>query len=104
MEIAKEKFLSDGMYAVSDDTIVYEVDSRIGDTNEDIDNDPKALKFIAKYPNFVVASAYETGTTILLSKPPKKFKHVGPGCGFNYGSTNLIENCPKRLLILAEND
>lgn len=70
-----------------------------------------ALAFINKYPNYVIASAYQTSGTLLLSKRPKKLseskewidKHSF-GTGFNYGSTNIIIDCPKAILILAEND
>ncbi len=75
----------------------------------------KISDFIKKYPKFYTASAYETEFKFLLSKKPellirdfpkknisKTFKQSGSY--FNYGSTNILTNCPKNILILAEND
>lgn len=59
--------------------------------------------FIGKYPDSVLAEALETEYLILLSEmPTKKFPYIGSG--FNHGSTNIIDNCPKRILILGEDD
>lgn len=90
--------LGDGLWAVSDDTIIKE----LGDIYY---NFPKEIEaFHKKHSDMVIASAYETHQTLLLSKRPTKWKGKLIGSGFNYGSTNLIENPPTRLLILAEND
>lgn len=51
-----------------------------------------------------MAGAYETDTRIFLAEEPKKFKGELFGSGFNYGSTNIVQGCPKSILILAEND
>jgi hypothetical protein len=72
-------------------------------------SEKEITKFIKKYPNFCVASAYDTYTTLLLSKKPKELDNNWQtkniiGSGFNYGSTNILTNCPKSILILAEND
>ncbi len=61
-------------------------------------------EFITTYPKAVIASSYETDTTLLLAHKPKKFTGKTIGSGFNYGSTNIIQDCPQSLLILAEND
>lgn len=46
---------------------------------------------------------YETDFPILLfDEPQNKTRLIGSG--FNYGSINMIRNCPKDILILAEND
>ncbi len=68
------------------------------------DNRREIELFVEKYPTFVVASAYETHFSILLSKMPPEASVEQIGSGFNYGSTNIINNCPRSLLILAEND
>lgn len=49
----------------------------------------------------MLVKAYEVDNGFLLSKPPTPFDHHGL---FNYGVCELIENCPPRLLIVAEND
>lgn len=65
-------------------------------------------KFMEKYPEFVVASAYETSTVLLLSKHPGDENHntiAGYHRRFNYGVTSILEiPTPCRILILAEND
>ena len=60
--------------------------------------------FINKYPDFVVGSAYQTYAIVLLTRKPPKFSGKWTGTGFNYGSTNILENCPNDILILAEDD
>lgn len=62
------------------------------------------MEFIGKYPGYALAEAYETETTFLLSRYPDKFSGVQLGSGFNYGSTSILDNCPRTILILAEND
>lgn len=65
---------------------------------------PELQAFIDKYPNFVLASAYETGATFLLSSEPPRWSGKRMGSGFNHGSTNVLVGCTNKLLILAEND
>lgn len=61
------------------------------------------INFIKKYPNFVIADAYQTEYPLFLSEmPTKKVKYIGSG--FNHGSNNIIDNCPKRILICGEDD
>jgi hypothetical protein len=63
----------------------------------------KLLEFLNKYPNCVIADAYQTEHPFLLSeKPTIKVKYIGSG--FNHGSNNIIDNCPKRILICGEDD
>lgn len=72
--------------------------------NELIDDWKKRLTdFITKYPNFVIANAYQTEHPLFLSeKPTVSVKYIGSG--FNHGSNNIIDNCPKRILICGEDD
>lgn len=61
--------------------------------------------FMEKNPNWVLASAYETHTYLLLSRMPEPWIGHAFGSGFNYGSTNVINTKgADRLLILAQND
>lgn len=64
----------------------------------------EADRFMERYPEFRIAHAYQTYCTILLSDPPEIFGGIHKGGGFNYGSTNLLEDCPRSILILAEDD
>lgn len=56
-------------------------------------------EFVAKYPNACLASAYETEKYIILSEKPASVVEY-KGSGFAHGSTNLIDNCPSKILIL----
>jgi hypothetical protein len=59
--------------------------------------------WVEKYPNFVIAEAYQTEYPLFLSEMPTKvIEYVGSG--FNHGSNNIIDNCPKRILICGEDD
>lgn len=61
------------------------------------------INFIKKYPDFVVAEAYQTEYPLFLAEmPTKQIDYVGSG--FNHGSNNIIDNCPKRVLICGEDD
>lgn len=67
------------------------------------DHSKKLIDFITKYPNCAIADAYQTEYPILLSeKPTVNVKYIGSG--FNHGSNNVIDNCPKRILICGEDD
>ena len=100
-EITADKHvLDDGIYSVDDDTTIYKIEENKKESV--VENE--IIEFIKEYPSFVVASAYETFTTFLISERPDKWNGEVHGSGFNYGSTNLIKDCPKNLLILAEND
>jgi len=91
----EDRQLSDGIYDVTGIEVI-NVEAA----------DVEVEAFIWKYPKFWVASAYETDTTLLVATKPTKLvtKDIVIGSGFNYGSTNVIRNCPKDILILAEND
>jgi hypothetical protein len=64
----------------------------------------KAQAFIELHGgiNVAIGAAYSTGLTILLARTPKQ---VNTWEGqFNYGSNAIVTNCPKEIMILAEND
>ena len=61
-------------------------------------------QFMEKYPEFRIGCAYQAICAFLLSDPPEIFGGIRKGGGFNYGSTNLLEDCPRSILILAEDD
>lgn len=101
---SEERVLSDGFYSLSEEIDVLNVSYSFDESEKQ-----KVRDFVEKYPNFVSANAYETDKYLLLSEKPKKLdtkweKQNVMGSGFNYGSTNIISNCPSRILILAEND
>ena len=115
----EERCLDDGFYEVSDETKTLCIDNdlshyfyypgylqyypdQLGDSKEPTIK--KIDAFIEKFPNFAVASGYETYAIVFLSERPKKIKLRSTGRGFNYGVTAILYNCPKNLLIIAEND
>lgn len=52
--------------------------------------------------NIAIGAAYGTDTTILLASQPTKLETwIG---GFNYGTSAIVTNCPREIMILAEND
>jgi hypothetical protein len=98
------RYLRDGIYNVAD--IEYmSVQTGLYDIYSEEDA-IKILDFIVKHPDFVIASAYGTNYTILLATRPSLCEYTTErlGYGFNYGSTNIIHNCPKHVLILTRND
>ena len=64
----------------------------------------KSLKdFIKRNPNFVIADAYQTEHPFFFfKKSTVSVQYIGSG--FNHGSNNIIDNCPKRILICGEDD
>ena len=99
-ELKKGKCIFDGIYDVSG-IESFEVDDK---------NYGVAIVWMQNHKPFWVANAYETDCVILLAGKPRKLnskkwnKENWMGSGFNYGSTNTIKDCPKDILILAEND
>ena len=94
-DFLNEHELSDGIYDVTD--IAY-LDLHKA-TLEEI------KEFTREHDNFVYASAYEVDEVFLLAHGPEAIDtDKWDGSGFNYGSVNIINNCPKSILILAEND
>ena len=57
-----------------------------------------------QHPDFTFANAYDTGAAFIFATKPKVVAGTIEGTGFNYGSTNILHDCPKDILILAEND
>lgn len=105
----KDKFVEDGVYDVSN-IECFSVDYPLHKINgkqrkdEKISEDYVKLvqgieEFVAKHPNACIASAYETERYILLSEKPTAIVEY-KGSGFSHGSTNVIENCPGKILIL----
>ena len=86
--------VKDGIYDVTDiDFIIAESDKL-----------EALIEWTDKRDKFWFASAYQTEYFILYAEEPRKFKGTWYGNGFNYGSTNVITDCPKSILILAEDD
>lgn len=102
IDFPDDRVLRDGIYEVSDDIEVLELEGEAQELRAE--DRTKALKFMARYPDYYMASAYQCYATFLLSKKPNKFGGEYSGSGFNAGSTNLLSDCPRRVLILAEND
>jgi hypothetical protein len=103
-ELLLDRHLEDGAYAVSDACkwLVCDFDaySRFQEGNLS----EAEQEFITRYPDFVVASAYETFTVILLSEKPTKLSESSYVGVYGQGATALFESAPKNLLILAGND
>lgn len=113
MTRAREIFGLLGLDYEGEDSLIHELPDGIYELDEDIEiiggqfwepEDDDVRAFAKKHPGFVVAQAYATYACFLLSRRPKKAQCNVQGSGFNYGSTNIITNCPNRLLILAEDD
>jgi len=90
----KGTHVRDGIYNVSDIEFLL-VNSK---------DKEATVVWIEAHDKFWIANAYETETIILLAEEPRKFEGSWDGSGFNYGSTNIITDCPKSIMILAEND
>ncbi len=67
-------------------------------------NSDKVIEWLENKDKFWLANAYETDYHILFAEEPKKFEGKRNGSDFNCGSTNILIDCPKNVLILAEND
>lgn len=113
----RDRKIGDGIYDVTDIPFIdlggtsntlkerYNYDKKehvIEIHNEELEE--KVKKFIEENPDWVLASAYATEYYILFAKQPPKFTGEHIGWGFNYGSTNLLIDCPRNILILAEDD
>ena len=96
--INKADYVKDGVYDITG------IDYFMFDCGWVYPKDRKGFReFVEKYPNFVIADPYQTEQKIALAEMPTK-KVSYKGSGFNYGSSNVIDNCPARILICAEND
>ena len=86
--------IHDGIYDVTDIKFL--------PTNEN--NPDEIIEWLHDKDKFWLANAYETDYYILFAEEPKKFEGKQNGSDFNHGSTNILMDCPKNILILAEND
>jgi hypothetical protein len=61
---------------------------------------------ISEYPDYAIAAPYDTDVMIYLSRmPTKSVNYEDFGSSFEgHGTCAMIENCPKRILILGGND
>src|SRR4029078_6028339 len=93
-------YVRDGVWEVSDLDFIK---TRTDIPNPDIE---LVTNFIRNAgDNLRVANAYETSTVFLLNGDPKPFKGGILCVGFEgHGTTALLMNCPKHILILGEND
>ena len=67
-------------------------------------NTDEIIKWLENKDKFWLASAYQTEYFILYETEPPGFNGKRYGNGFNYGSTNMLTECPESILILAEDD
>lgn len=68
-------------------------------------NDQIIKTFQEQHPDWCYANPYETDGFVILSNKPLIVEDINiVGMGFNYGSCNIIQNCPSVILITAEND
>jgi hypothetical protein len=104
-ELTKDKdYVPDGVWDISDIDFFDPNMRTWKPTPEQVSTHFDGMKaFIEKYPEFVVAEAYQTEYPLWLAeKPTKQVDYIGSG--FNHGSNNIIDNCPKRILICGEDD
>lgn len=85
--------VEDGIYDITNIPYVFIEDEQ----------EAKALKFIDKHKEIWIAQPYDTMGMVLLAAEPKEI-FTRTGTGFNYGSCNIITDCPRIIMILAEND
>lgn len=99
----ENRYIGDGVYDVTGiDFVEAEEGFRFTNKNK---RDELAKFILNNEDNLYYASAYETGGAFFLNAKPTRIPNVNiKGSGFNYGSTNVITNCPQQILILAEND
>jgi hypothetical protein len=92
-----ERYVEDGVWDL-EDIEVLNIQSKSGRT--------KATEFKEKYPDWAIAEPYDTYGSILLSrKPTKRVEYTDFAGSFEgHGSCAMIENCPKRILILGQSD
>ncbi len=109
--------IDDGFYTISDSMICLQVNFNWSDVvavwhcyRDDVKEEKikEIEQFIDTVKNksvIYMANAYGTSNCLLLSEQPQKIKLNIIGGGFEgHGTTAFIDNCPKRLLILGQND
>jgi len=97
-----DRVLSNGIYDVTGIDVIL-----AGNAKDESDLTDITKNFIKAHPDYAVASAYETYTTMILASKPKKITFTNKtyiGSGFDYGSTTILRDLPKDILILAENN
>ncbi len=99
-----EKLLEDRLNRIVDDGVYDVTDIEFIETDGMPILTSKIEDFIRRNPDFCVAETYNVDVWFLLAKKPNKFIGEHSGSGFNYGSSNILQNCPKDILILAQND
>jgi len=98
------RYIDDGIYEVPEGIVVQQLLDQQAELYDLTAEHPEVKEFAVKYPDFRIASSYETHVILLLSGEPVRWNGNRIGSGFNYGSTNFLEGCSPRMLILAEND
>lgn len=95
--IPEDKYLDEGIYDVTNIEFFSFNEDEKKIKHEEIQ------KFILDHPNYMIADAYDIYFTFILAEKPNQIR-TSIGSGFNYGSNNIITNCPQSILIIAEND
>jgi len=72
----------------------------------EIGNENKIFDFKCKHPEWVIADGYGLECSVILSKKPNRIEYDDlHGCSFEgHGTLAVIDNCPKKILIMGEND
>lgn len=103
-KIDKERrYIGDGVYDISN---IDFVEAEEGFRFTDKSKRDKVVRFILENENnLYYASAYQCYAVFFLNGKPNKLPNGDVmGDGFNHGSSNIIKNCPEKILILAEDD
>jgi hypothetical protein len=94
--------LEDGVYDITDiPRLCIDKSTRMSLDAEEI---AQIQKFLDTHgsDNVAIGAAYGTDATILLAKQPTEVESWSGG--FNYGTSAIVTNCPREIMILAEND
>jgi hypothetical protein len=101
LNLVSGRFLEDGYYDVTDmEYIDLGVDHlRRTATKE-------AEEFVERHSDKEVwaVSAYETYTVMLFAGKPRKINILAAGKPVGHGACTVLDNCPKSILLVAEND
>lgn len=95
----QNRYVKDGVYDITG--IKY---LSLNEKQRDRELTPEQEQFIKDNPNWVWAIAYQTYQGFLLSDKPRKFSGKVESSGFNYGTTSILDDCPKAILIVAQDD
>lgn len=104
MENYEERTLKDGIYDISNlDFLV--ISNRYHFHDLKLGKVPQQLSdFMIKYPNYSIGYEYNAPDILFLSDKPKKFTGTIYGGDFGYEVAVIIQDCPKAILIVAENE